>query len=174
MADSSNTSQSKIDLSKIVCDLNGKLDNDLGNLTENINGNIDKLVDAIHEQSFTIIYPNNGSERYPAELRASSTYIEPNPFPGYYVICQPEILYKEEWGCIPWSNHGSYNGEGITCFLHNDDFISITVGTYITFSSSYKYTILGHSWVTSVDGNVTVAPVRIKVWKVGKMPEKQG
>ena len=64
----------------------------------------------IYGNNFTIVYPNNGTAQNPAGVVANSSYVEPNPFPGYRVYCEAELLAGGKWGEIGWAT--SNNGGG--------------------------------------------------------------
>ena len=123
------------------------------------------------EQDFTIIYPNGGSEGSPASITVNSEYIESNPFPGYRVFTQVELLYNSEWGVVGFSDywHNAYVGFGTFCAQHNDDTLHLTTGSNtLLINGSYKYMSQGYTW-TQVSTNQNTLPCRIKVWKIGKV-----
>ncbi len=82
------------------------------------------------EPSFVILYPNGGSAEAPANVTANQRYTMPNPFPGWYINCQAEIYFKNQWGA---THYGINYSTGATQFCyaaqHNDGDIVITTGS---------------------------------------------
>ena len=152
-----------IDVTQYANELAGKANRALDNLTQ-------AGQDSFLERDFTIIYPNGGSEASPANVTANSRYVEPNPFPGYYVKCITEVFYNGQWGdpmftavWIPSVN----NGNGVTANQLDDDNIIVQTG---------GSALLGSGETTGTPLNVqvaiiTTAPCRVKVWKIGKIPD---
>ena len=85
----------------VLSSLTTKAEKDLSNLGTISSTYIDKIVDAILEDSFTIIYPF-GTKENPGTIKNNTRYIIPNPFPGYTVNCRVEIRWNDEWMVAPW------------------------------------------------------------------------
>lgn len=141
-----------------VVDLSGKANTDLDNLTQ-------AGQDSFLERDFTIIYPNSGTEANPATISVNSSYVEANPFSGYYVACQAEIQYGGDW--YPCNQVGitlSSHGYGVDVGQINDGSIKVVTGSaYIAQTPVTRYGGF-------VDHDITSAPCRVKVWKIGKKP----
>ncbi|CUI88138.1 hypothetical protein [Achromobacter ruhlandii] len=117
---------------------------------------------------FEIIYPNGGSATSPATLGANARYVLPNPFPGYRVICQAEILYGSEWGNPGWYS-AAYTGTGdsawgVRASQHNDRDIVVVTGNKGVLTDGANLRISGSTFA-SVTQQAS-APGRLKVWKI--------
>ncbi|WP_313135529.1 hypothetical protein [Stutzerimonas nitrititolerans] len=114
---------------------------------------------------FTIIYPNGGSEASPANAAVNSRYVTPNPFPGHCVICVPELLVDGKWGDPKWVYMGNGVSTGVRVSQLDDD--SIVTQTAITVLMPTLSREGGDPFGrTAGAGNITTAPLRVKVWKV--------
>ena len=116
---------------------------------------------------YTIIYPNNGTEQNPANVTTNNRYVMNNPFPGYFVNCQAEYLYNNEWINPGYTTNncgsGGY-GTGMKASQHNDNYIILQTATDgLTTYSKYQLN------TANVNAVVTSAPCRVKVWKIGKI-----
>jgi hypothetical protein len=143
--------------------LSGKASTDLSNLSAVGEAKIANIPLTSH---FTIIYPNGGTKANPANISNNNRYVEPNPFPGYYVNCAIEIKYNGYWG-----NPGGWTGSsGVASFAEanqlNDDTIIVIGGlNYLTEAPT-----LSGCPIPDVPSGLTSLPCRVKVWKVGKIP----
>jgi microcystin-dependent protein len=148
---------SQADISEMLTELTGKADRDLDNLSADGENHF-------LENDFTIIYPNGGSEASPANVTQNSRYVESNPFPNYYVACICEVYVNNMWSTPGWWANGT-DCRGIK--------VGITDGNIVLQTG---YNGLGNSpWY---DGNAsgtqlsaTALPCRVKVWKIGKIPD---
>ena len=114
---------------------------------------------------FSIIYPNGGSASAPASIATNTRYITDNPFPGFHVLTQIEILVGSVWSDPGWDgNTGSggstYGAISAQAFPADKVIVQTGVGGVMANSS---LTGSGHGWT---GGTVTTAPCRVKVWKV--------
>jgi len=118
-------------------------------------------------RDFTIIYPNGGTEAYPANVTTNTRYVETNPFSGYYIRCSAEILYNGKWGESPDAgNPGSgSNSYGLMAFDFDG---SIVIQTGVTALASLSKQTINPFGITS-SNPITSAPCRVKVWKIGKI-----
>lgn len=154
-----------IDVTQFANELAGKADKALDNLTQ-------AGQDSFLERDFTIIYPNGGSEARPAKVAIGSRYVDPNPFPGYYVKCVAEIKYNNNWGGTNWmcnyNNDADYKGSGVVSRQLNNDVIITQTGSdfLLALTSDAQGDAFGRKTVSTL----TSAPCRIKVWKIGKIP----
>ena len=139
--------------------------------TEKING---EIIDEERylENQFTIIYPGGGDAENPGVIKNNSKYILENPFPGYYVNCDPEVFLYNEWGYIGWISwyNSSYCAVGLICHqVDNNKLVLVTGGTYIMGYTSLNNTLYGTTFLQNKSEVFTQAPCRIKIWKVGKI-----
>ena len=148
-----------IDITQYAQELAGKADRDLDNLTQ-------AGQDSFLERDFTIIYPNGGSEASPANVTANSRYVDSNPFPGYYVRCVAEIKVNNQWG-----NPEYWMGDTQNCGTRSnqldDDTIITQTGNNAVMSNASCSNGNPFNWY---NGDITSAPCRVKVWKIGKIP----
>jgi len=108
---------------------------------------------------FTIVYPNGGTQASPANIGVNSRYVISNPFPGYHVMCQLEVLYGGVWG-NPGFQLSSPSSYGAAANQLNGGSIVVQTGvTAIKVDSSS----MGDPFGTT--GTVTSLPSRVKVWK---------
>lgn len=120
---------------------------------------------------FTIVYPFGGTKEKPAAIGLSQKRYIPNPFPGYYIKCVPEILINGEWGYISDQQHNSngFYGHGTYAAQLDAGDITLITGSYnIVYQDAYRFNISGAPH-TSIPSMLTSAPIRIKVWTVGKV-----
>lgn len=113
--------------------------------------------------AFTYVYPNNGTSASPASVSANSRYTSPNPFPGFPIICQVELLISGVWETPGWFSSGETGGSG-TSSTHRrggsvDEIITATAGAGVISGSRYG----GASYNSST---LTSAQARVKVWRV--------
>jgi microcystin-dependent protein len=153
------------DISEMLTELTGKADRDLGNLSADGENHF-------LENDFTIIYPNGGTEANPATLTAGTRYLESNPFPGYYVKADFEIFYNNEWSAVNKGNFyrdSSYMSFGVNIGQFGVDKIALQVGNNgytVTSGSNYNMDLFGVTTQIPMS-----APCRVKVWKIGKIPD---
>jgi hypothetical protein len=145
------------DISEMLTELTGKADRDLDNLSADGENHF-------LEQDFTIIYPNGGTEASPANITVNSRYVETNPFPGYHVMCDAEILINNQWGSVQEFIY-STTGYGIKANQFNDSIIVQTGSSALTSLSA----LCGNPFGITTSPATTL-PCRVKVWKIGKIP----
>lgn len=114
------------------------------------------------ERDYTIIYPNGGSEESPATVKANTRYVMDNPFPDYMVACDAEILFDGKWGNSGWYTAANVS-KGIKASALSDKIVLQTGNTQISVSSFFSGDPFGKT-----NGDISTAPCRIKVWKIGK------
>ena len=122
-------------------------------------------------KNFAIIYPLGGTEENPAIITTNKEYMEPNPFPGYYINVIPEILYAGVWGDPNFANFCQNNvfySWGVKTTQINGQINIVTGSNCILCENTYKITIQGHPF-KSVSARIYSAPIRLKVWKIGVM-----
>jgi microcystin-dependent protein len=146
-----------IDITQYANELAGKANRALDNLTQ-------AGEDSFLERDFTIIYPNGGSEASPANVTTNSRYVESNPFPGYYVTAIPEIFFNNDWLPITsfYSIGTGSQSYGMGCQT-SSTLVGISTGaSSITGGNAQSFNVPSE--------NITSAPCRVKVWKIGKIP----
>lgn len=147
-----------VDVTQFANEIAGKADRALGNLSAD--GENHFLA-----KDFTIIYPNDGTKEAPANVTVNHRYIEANPFSGYYVMCDAEILINNQWGSVQDFIYEN-SGYGVKATQFNDSIIVQTGGSALTSlsaSGGNPFGITAHSAET--------LPCRVKVWKIGKIPD---
>ena len=147
-----------IDVTQYGQELANKANRALGNLSADGE-------DHFLEQDFTIIYPNGGTEESPANVTVNHRYVEANPFSGYHVMCDAEVLINNQWGSVQDFIYNS-NGYGVKATQFNDSIIVQTGGTALTSLSASAGNPFG---ITT--SPATTLPCRVKVWKIGKIPD---
>lgn len=133
------------------------LANDVAGLSANVNN------------SFAVIYPNNGTATTPATVSINSRYVCANPFLGYYVQCKAEIKYNGKWCETGWTtttSSGFSDGVKATQLLPDDNIIVQTGVNQIALGAAYSGNGFG-TGTTSL-GNSPL-PCRVLVWKGGKL-----
>lgn len=116
--------------------------------------------------NFTIIYPNGGTKESPAEVTINSRYVEENPFPGYYVLCQVELLLNDKWTPV-FSNYTIAESDpntyvGVCCGLFDEQIILRTGLNYLEIINPFNIN-------PNCPGRVSSAPCRVLVYKLGKI-----
>ena len=132
-------------------------------------GVVDAKVQALDANTgFTIIYPNGGTEAAPANVSINSTYLLPNPFPGFHVFCEAEVLYAGVWAKTGWVgafatgvNRNDYYG--VNAAPRSDDQILVTTGTFGLLAGA---TSMGGGHSAPTGAITTPLPSRVKVWKL--------
>jgi hypothetical protein len=141
-------------------DLANKADCTLSNLTQA--GDDHYLL-----QDFTFIYPNGGTAANPANITASTRYVESNPFPGYYVMCEAELRLNGKWTAINKVDaYSNIYGMGVAANQY-EGAIVVQTGSLVLWGASDKDGNPGQIATHSTSN--TSAPCRIKVWKIGKI-----
>uniref|UniRef100_UPI0025EA9482 hypothetical protein n=1 Tax=Anaerovibrio sp. TaxID=1872532 RepID=UPI0025EA9482 len=116
---------------------------------------------------FTYIYPNGGTANAPAEVTINQRFVMDNPFPGYYVMCAPELKYNGHWGVVGQFVTPSDYGSGVSANqLDNDKIVVQTGSSKIIFNSSSHQ---GDPFGRAEGTGQTKLPCRIRVWTIGKI-----
>lgn len=117
------------------------------------------------ENNTAVLYINGGTAEEPANVSINNRYIENNPFAGYYIQCDVQLLVEGKWGSV--GNYFFANGGNgvLVSQLLPDDTIIIQTATKNLFGNG-------------VDGAnifnvaaITSAPCRVIVHKMGKIGE---
>ena len=121
----------------------------------------------LYGENFTIIYPNGGSAENPANITTNSRYVEANPFPGYYVYCRSEIYAKNQWNHMGFGQGSTSASYGVHAEQTPDENSIIVLGgiTALGYNGNWSST----NNPSSLNTTITSAPVRVKVWKIGKI-----
>lgn len=119
--------------------------------------------------NFTIIYPNGGTKESPANVSIKTRYEENNPFSGYYVTCEAQLLYNEKWNTVGWADLGANYKYGVraTQLLPDDKIIVQTAKNYLLCNAQS----MGHGLGEFSDVS-TPLPCRVLVYKLGKIEEE--
>ena len=114
------------------------------------------------EQDFAIIYPNGGTEANPANISYDSRYVEANPFPGYLVACEIDILISDKWVKLTQS-YSSTNrfGGGVSLYDGNIVIQALSDGIFNGTPSTTGMAVGG--------SGLDTVPARVRVWKIGKV-----
>jgi hypothetical protein len=147
-------------------DISGKANTSLNNLTTAGENKIKSLAQTASDTGFTIIYPNGGSAAAPANVTKKTRYVENNPFPGYYVHCVAEIFYLNQWGSTGYTGVSTTASAGVNATQLNDSQIIVQTGI---MNLAYSAPMAGGSFANT-DVIAGPAPCRVKVWKIGKIP----
>ncbi|WP_272972125.1 hypothetical protein [Comamonas terrigena] len=115
---------------------------------------------------FAIVYPNGGSAATPANVAISTRYVLPNPFPGRYFICVPQVFYGGIWGDPGWDGNTGSGGSaaGVRAGMANSELVvqtGVTALLVASFHGGGMHGVAGGAVVTSP------LPCRILCWAVG-------
>ncbi len=111
---------------------------------------------------FVYLYPNGGSQGTPANVATNSRYTLTNPWPGYPVLMQPELLISGTWQYPGWSYASAGTGAyGVSCGMFGDTLVVQTGSAGVSGTSSQAG---GSGGLISP---VTAAiPCRVKAWRI--------
>ena len=119
---------------------------------------------------FAIIYPNGGSAESPATIATNTRYIMDNPFLGFHVIVQIDLLVGGVWSDPGWDGNtgtgGSTYGTIAAQSLPSDKLI-VQTGTAAVATAS---NLLGGGHGITSTVPTASAPCRVKVWKLNPYP----
>lgn len=116
--------------------------------------------EAIDDIDFAIIYPNGGTQASPATAALNTQYITPNPFPGFQVLTELEVLYVGKWYSLT-ALGASTIAAGASCGQVDDTIVVRTAITNLIYNAG--------GWVNSTCPGVVTSgalPIRVKVWKL--------
>ena len=113
----------------------------------------------------TILYPNGGTAKEPGKVSVNQRIVMDNPYPGYYVQCEAQILIDGQWGAAGFMYSTGGFGVSASQFGENNEQIVIQTGNlYLTSSSSYIGSPFG------LNANISAAtPCRVIVTRGGKI-----
>lgn len=114
------------------------------------------------DADFAIIYPNGGSAASPANVVVGTRYVEDNPFPGFYVICQAEILIGGRWYVPGWYSDysGGSRSYGVRACSDGTELVVQTGAQAIATNGKFS----GGTYAGS--DQISPTPCRVKIWKV--------
>lgn len=146
--------------------------NGLNQLQEKLTNLQSQVADNNH---FKIIYPNNGTAESPANITLSDCFIENNPFPGYYVVCEAQISDGTHWAGTGFTNEGSTKTGGgvIAKQLLPDDKIYVMAGRGYLSTSDGHTEYSGCPLAEFVTSDIVTAPCRVIVYKLGKIESEE-
>lgn len=128
---------------------------------QQITAAIDAVKVWVNEQiGFAIVYPNGGTAAAPANAAINSRYPVANPFPGHHVMCVAEILVGGKWGAAGWLYVAS-GGQGMLASEFDGSIVVQTGAIGISHGGS----TIGQP-NPAITGSISVAPQRVKVWRV--------
>lgn len=136
---------------------------DVGQLATQL-GVVDAKVQALDANTGCVtIYPN-GTEAAPGALALNTNVVVANPFPGYKVFCELEVLYGGQWCGIGLSATSTTTSVGAECKPHNNhaNLVVQTAITTLIATTNLHY----FSGTRPASGNVTSVPYRLVVWKL--------
>lgn len=109
------------------------------------------------------IYPN-GTESVPGLITVNTNVVVPNPFPGYKVFCELEVLYGGQWCGIGMSATSTTTSVGAECKPHNNHASLVVQGgiTSLIATTNLHY----FSGTRPTSGTVLNLPFRLVVWKL--------
>lgn len=136
---------------------------DAGQLATQL-GVVDARVQSLDADTGCVtIYPN-GTEGTPGTLSLNTNVVVPNPFPGYKVFCELEVLYGGQWCGIGMSATSTTTSVGAECKPHNNHASLIVQGgiTSLIATTNLHY----FSGTRPTSGTVLNLPFRLVVWKL--------
>lgn len=80
------------------------------------------VVDA--KTDFAIVYPNGGSAAAPAYVSVNTSYVSANPFPGYHVICEAQVLYGGVWSATGWYTNNT-GAIGVAAHQKSNEIVTV-------------------------------------------------
>lgn len=123
----------------------------------------DKAADSLIAATF--VYPNGGSQSSPANVSPGARYVVPNPYPGFAVICEAQILYSGVWGTTGYAGNIGTGSTAVGTFASqtgNGDIITQVCQSGTMFGLSGA---TGGSHGTTTNSVVGAMPCRVKVTK---------
>jgi hypothetical protein len=125
-------------------------------------------LDALESSTgFTVLYPNGGTAASPAAIGVNQRYVLTNPFPGFQVRCQVEVLWNNIWADPGFDGNagtgGLSYGSRASQFFGSGD-IALQTGATSPFLGTSSATLGGHG--AAVGTVFTTAICRVKVWKL--------
>lgn len=135
---------------------------------------VKKAIEYNQNKDTAILYINGGTAEQPANVSINSRYVEENPFKGYYVYCEAQLLINDVWAK---TNTGYYNqrllgGVGVRAGqVLPSDTIIVQTGSIILAAPGGSTCDL---WEMEVTEDVkTPTPCRVIIHKLGKIGETQ-
>lgn len=105
---------------------------------------------------YAIVYPNGGSAASPAYVSANTSYVSTNPFPGFNVMCEAQVLYGGVWSAAGWYTN-NVGAMGVVAHQKGNDIVTI-VGQTGTIP---RATIGGNAFGNS--GSDVTTPIQARV-----------
>nr|WP_314711535.1 hypothetical protein [uncultured Comamonas sp.] len=122
-----------------------------------------KIATLESKQGDIYAYPNSGTEASPANISINSRYVVANPFPGFKVGVEVQILYEGVWCVVRMGGSGAAS-YGAEVAQHSDGTLVLITGTqYMITASALHY----FSGVRPASANVAASlPSRLSVHKL--------
>ncbi|CUK22052.1 Phage Tail Collar Domain [Achromobacter sp. 2789STDY5608615] len=125
-----------------------------------LSAQLQTLKDAI---GFTIVYPGGGNSSAPGLVAINSQYVLANPFPGYHLVLEPEVLYNGEWGNPGWWD-GEANMAGVRASMRGGKIVVSTARNALGIGSGLGGGAFAYTGSTGL--GAAGLPARVKVWKM--------
>ncbi len=120
----------------------------------------------VAQADYSIIYPNGGTQASPANISVNSRYVTANPFAGFNIICQAELLYAGNWAETGWYSEFNTTTSGFYCSgaraIQLGSNVVVQTGTFSLLRASNQQGN-PHGITTEI---TTPLPCRVKVWKL--------
>ena len=101
-----------------------------------------------------------------ASITVKSRYVIDNPFPGYEVMNRIEVKINNVWYELT-KVESTTNYYGAIATQLNDELILLTAEVALVYTNMYLQGMALPP--NSISSNITTAPCRIKVWKIGRV-----
>lgn len=105
---------------------------------------------------YAIVYPNGGSAASPAYVSANTSYVSTNPFPGFNVMCEAQVLYGGVWSAAGWFTNNTV-AVGVVAHQKGNEIVTI-IGRDGTIS---RATIGGNAFGNAGSDVLTPVPCRV-------------
>lgn len=111
---------------------------------------------------FAIVYPNGGSAASPANVALNSRYVTANPFPGYHVMCEAQVLYAGAWTAAGWLTNNTA-AVGVVAHQVGNDIVTITGQT----GTIPRANLGGNAYGIAIGTDITTpVPCRVMVRRI--------
>ena len=123
----------------------------------------EEIAEWVKKHGDVYAYPNSGTEPSPATIAINSRYVVANPFPGFKVGVEVQILYEGVWCVVRMGGSGAAS-YGAEVAQHSDGTLVLITGTqYMITASALHY----FSGVRPASANVAASlPSRLSVHKL--------
>lgn len=112
--------------------------------------------------AFTVLYPGGGNAQAPGNITVNSRYVMANPWPGSPVLCVAELPIGGVWTCTGWRFLDVSNTQGVAVGQYGDSIVVQTGIAALWNRGDWQ----GSPVPSTQQGNITLMPCRVKVWKL--------